>query len=273
MNSRPEDLQSLVAEAVAAGHCCATFRYPNDQPIRQSARQLAAKLRELHQQQSELKVALVTHSMGGLVAREAIENPRLKVTNVCRLIMIAPPNHGSLLARYACSLDVWEYMSSPVRRGEAGLIAGSICDGFAEAIDDMQPGSEFLRQLNARSRNSNVEYSIFVGTAGPLAEDRCKAPQRWLQAVGRRCGWDAAAKGQVCVLPAEELRNGKGDGCVAVRRARLNGVEDFVVGHYSHRSILQDAERPVVRRTRAAILARLSSQGAGAKPFRNGTLQ
>jgi pimeloyl-ACP methyl ester carboxylesterase len=257
MNSRPEDLSGLVAEGVAAGHWCATFRYRNDQPIRRSARQLAALLRGLHREQAGLLVCLVAHSMGGLVAREAIEDPRLKVPNVCRLIMIAPPNQGSQLARYACSLDVWEYVTSGARRREAGLIVGSVCDGWAEAADDLRPDSAFLRQLNARPRNPRVEYSIFVGTAGPLAHDQCATPQDWLQAIGRRCGWDAAANGRLCVLPADELLSGKGDGCVAVRRARLSGVRDVVVGHFSHRGILQDAEHPEVRRMRAAILERL----------------
>ncbi len=205
---------------------------------------------------------LVAHSMGGLVARAAIEDPRLDPGNVHRLIMIAPPNQGSYLARYACSLDAWEYCTSPIRRQEAGWLTGSIVDGFSEATRDLQPGSQFLRRLNQRSRNPRVHYSLVIGTEGPLPPDDFARVEKLLSSAGRRCSWMAFADRQYreCVLVADELFAGKGDGLVAVERARLAGVDDIVQGRFTHGGILSEAGDSEVKRVRAAILARLADQ-------------
>src|SRR5690606_20576841 len=91
----------------------AVFEYPNDQSVSDSAALLSRELLKLKQAAPKCAVSLVTHSMGGLVAREAIENPRLDPGNVDRLIMIAPPNHGSRLADCNCPIvDAWEYWQS-----------------------------------------------------------------------------------------------------------------------------------------------------------------
>ena len=48
LNSRPEDLEGLIAEVERAGHWCATFRYPNDQDIASSATLLSQELRVIY---------------------------------------------------------------------------------------------------------------------------------------------------------------------------------------------------------------------------------
>ena len=132
--------------------------------------------------------------------------------------MIAPPNQGSYLAQYACSLDLWEYCTSSARRRESGIIAGSVFDGFSEATRDLQPESRFLRTLNQRSRNPRVRYSLVIGTAGPLRPNDFASVDRLLCAAGRRCSWIACTQRQFRqrILAADELFAGKGDGLVAV---------------------------------------------------------
>ena len=74
-NSCPQRLAPLQATISAAGYECGTFCYPNDQAIVDSADLLSQELHRLHRLYPNRKVALVTHSMGGLVAREVLENP------------------------------------------------------------------------------------------------------------------------------------------------------------------------------------------------------
>ena len=51
-----------------------TMRYPNDQPIDKSAELLSAELKKLARAAPGRAVALVAHSMGGLVSRACIED-------------------------------------------------------------------------------------------------------------------------------------------------------------------------------------------------------
>jgi len=59
------------------------------------------------------------------------------------------------------------------------------------------------------------------------------------------------------LMAAEELFDGKGDGLVAVRRAKLDGVNDVVVGRFSHGGILKQSTDSEVLRVRAEIVSRL----------------
>src|SRR5262249_9703018 len=78
----------------------ATFAYPNDEAIERAAAELAARLRALGSQ----PVALVGHSMGGLVARAVVEDPALDPGNVRTLICIGTPQKGSNLAGFRFAL-------------------------------------------------------------------------------------------------------------------------------------------------------------------------
>ena len=121
-NSRPEDLASLANDARRLGLKSAHFRYPNDQAIGESSELFANALKQLGHVCPDTKISVVTHSMGALVARDAIENPWYQIDNVDRLVMLVPPNHGSHLAKYACSLDIYEYAASKHRRAESGFV-------------------------------------------------------------------------------------------------------------------------------------------------------
>ncbi|MGI9455535.1 MAG: esterase/lipase family protein, partial [Aeoliella sp.] len=147
-NSSPLSMAPLAGALRERGHPCAIATYPNDQAIDQSARWLADELRAL----DESRIALVTHSMGGLVARWMLEDPQLDPGRVDRLVMIAPPNHGTSLARLAYGVDVWEHWLRTSGIELQARFYRSINDGLAEAAHDLCPDSPFLRRLNARKR-------------------------------------------------------------------------------------------------------------------------
>ncbi|REJ91687.1 MAG: alpha/beta hydrolase, partial [Planctomycetota bacterium] len=77
---------------------CGVFEYPNDGPLDESAALLALELAEFRRDNPDRRIAVVAHSMGGLVTRAVIENPELDPGNVRQLIMVATPTQGSQLA-------------------------------------------------------------------------------------------------------------------------------------------------------------------------------
>src|SRR5262245_51121063 len=177
-NSSPEHLLGLSAAIREAGYACGTLRYPNDQPIEDSAKLLSAELRRLAGDYSGRKVVLITHSMGGLVAREAIENPALDPGNVSQLLMIAPPSHGTSCAYLACRADMLEHRT-PETHNLLDCLYASIEDGLGEARHELKPNSHFLEELNRRSRNPKVHYTVFLGTGTAFTRDQL-AQARWI---------------------------------------------------------------------------------------------
>ncbi len=122
------------------------------------------------------KVDLVTHSMGGLVSRWAIQ--QLHRTDVKRLIMIAPPNHGSDLARFSHTLPIFakwtlQYflMKNPALKDEADEMGdafeGILNQGLSNsALYEMTPHSPFLQQLNG-----NNDCDMTIALTGGSGDD------------------------------------------------------------------------------------------------------
>lgn len=217
------------------------FDYPNDGSLRESGDVLYQFLSRISASSPKTKITLVGHSMGGLVARYSIEAQRslsFESIHVDQLIMICPPNHGSVLAQYA---DVLEFADALERiRSAKGSLSSQVLslidDGLGEACDDLVPNSPFLRELNRNLRAPGVRYSIFAGTQGPLdpavrltTSLVVNELSHWI----RPDNHDAAIVIQSVrrtsdLLCAEELIRGLGDGAVSMESAKLDGVGDFV---------------------------------------------
>ena len=236
LDSSPERCEALIAAMRKQGLPCAAFRYPSNQPIEKSAKLLSSDLKQLAQRQGGRDVRLVTSSMGGLVARAAVEDPELDPGNVRRLVMVAPPNHGSALARFEFALDLWTHLVHNARRKEVGLFYAMIEDGMCEASGDLIPGSAFLKRLNARPRNPKVQYTIFLGTAGPLTAEELAQLREGIAKAGQQNRWVRFFGSRVYkwLEDLDEVVEGKGDGCVSVARGRLEGVDDTIVLRISH---------------------------------------
>ena len=257
-NSNPEVLEGLLSAARRQQFPCAVFRYPNDQTIIDSAKLLHGELKALAKDNPGRGVSLVTHSMGGLVARAVIEDPELDPGNVRRLIMIAPPNHGSLLAHFAFGLDLWEHVTDDARRKEAGLFYALIEDGLSEAGIDLRPGSQFLRKLNARRRNPKVRYTIFLGSSAPLSTGDLAQLRKMVADAGKNNRWMRffGPNVQKWLGDLDEVVDGKGDGVVAIKRGRLEGVEDTMVLRFGH-AAFRSAPRGDAKRVQQQVLKRL----------------
>jgi len=256
LNSRPEDLVSLIPIINKAELVPAAIRYPNDQPIPESAKLLSRELRKLKSEYPNRKVRLLTHSMGGLVARAVVETD-LDPGNVSQLIMIAPPNQGSSLARVATFMDCYEFFTSADHR-RAGVLVESVSDGLGEAAADLKPRSVFLDRLNRQKRNANVRYTILLGTGGPMSEVEMNALRETVRDYtdDHRFMRFISSKFNAALDGLDEVVAGQGDGAVACERGKLDGVRDTVELPFSHANIL-NVERKTTREAYSVILDRL----------------
>ncbi|MBX3404911.1 MAG: hypothetical protein KF699_15985 [Phycisphaeraceae bacterium] len=227
------------------GAAVVRFDYPNDQGIADSAAQLLAALRDLRSRGVE-RVQIVAHSMGGLLARDALTredgyagdgSTREGLAAITHLIMVGTPNHGSHLARLQPIADAREHAIRAARKNStdgAGLV-GSARDGRGEAARDLAIGSEFLTALNARPLPEGVRITTISGTLTPAAACeylRTDAQPQWARLIGEERA--AALIAQSCAA-VETL----GDGMVHESSTRLDGVSDHVELAADHRSLLK----------------------------------
>ena len=217
------------------------FDYPNDGPIAWSGDRLRSELGDLCKRYERLKLVIVAHSMGGLVARYALEVADHAPTCVTDLFMLGTPNHGTRLAGAQESIEL-------VRALPAGtLFSGeNLRDGLGEAARDLRPGSEFLEELEAGRRPAGVRYYVAIGRRSFLAEEQRAAIERELTDFFRRRKVPEEFRQVVLdALASDELRDGRGDGAVAVASARLKGSDGERIFDLNHTKLLAlPGERP-----------------------------
>jgi pimeloyl-ACP methyl ester carboxylesterase len=214
--------------------------YPNDQPITESAEFLKNQLRVLKTKGLN-ELSIVAHSMGGLVSREMLTNPKLQCTepsckddvvDVEQLIMVGTPNHGSELARMRFFGEIREQLERLIN-GE-NIWLEWIFDGAGEAGIDLIPDSEFLTSLNARPHPVSTRYLVIAGIIGKNESDR-------LSQIYQQYFSDEKLLSTINTV-METL----GDGLVTVESATLKGVPiETVNGNHLTiiRNIISDDER------------------------------
>jgi len=235
----------------------AVFGYPNDGSICESGSVLCDLLNELHAKSPATKVSIVAHSMGGLVARFAIEPvpPRstCEVPCVDQLLMICPPNHGSVLAQYADALELPDALGKLQMGSQTftEVIGSLVNDGLGEACEELVPSSEFLRNLNLRPRASGVRYNIIAGTGGPVTPLIRLAGSIAIRETHDRTRINTLPNAKEWLKRADELllsdefAQGMGDGAVSINSARLTGVSEFLTVPIQHGEWAQVDNAPV----------------------------
>ncbi len=226
----------------ATSHPMLQFLYPNDAPVLESAERLNQELAKFLVEYPDTQISLVAYSLGGLVARSALEWPKWHNEparqKVDQLILVCPPNHGSALWEYAPLLEgaeIWqrivnnESVGQPFRR-----VVRSITDGLNEASADLQPDAPWIVELNRLPRSAHVRYSILAGDRGPLRPAAAMLIQVGLHELEDHGELGPLAKRLAAVTRMAELRQGRGDGVVRVQATKLDGVTDWELLPISH---------------------------------------
>jgi pimeloyl-ACP methyl ester carboxylesterase len=217
----------------------ATFGYPSDGPIDEDADRLAASLFSLRQSYPGLRIDLIAHSMGGLVAREYVEGADYH-GGVDRLIMLGTPNGGSGWARWRWMLGV-EQQYHLWRTCPDWSFSWIITDGLGEAGGELTPGSKFLKGLNARPRRTGVRYTIVAGNQCPVSEvgaDCLARTSGWVPARATHWWGFRQCKAKLDRRASQlRQRTADSDGPVTLKSAALTGVGDFVVVHADHMAL------------------------------------
>ena len=108
---------NLAPQLAVRGYAVARFDYPNDQGLADSAALLHDELRSLRAR-GVVRITLIAHSMGGLIARDVLTSPdayacraagHAGLPDITRLITVGTPNHGSPLARLRAVLEAVSY--------------------------------------------------------------------------------------------------------------------------------------------------------------------
>jgi len=249
----PGGIWDQLAPALAEeGHQVVRFEYPNDQAIALSGLSFVESFDELSQRGVK-RIDLVCHSMGGLVARDAITRDEFKTKGIAveRLVTIGTPHGGSPWARLQAVSELREQVQRWVESDDLDpkRLMGFARDGVGQAGKDLLPGSDFLVDLDGRSLPEGVAVTCIVGRMIEEAgtqKTTAIVNKFFRDLVGDR---DATLIGEELDKLSREL----GDGVVPMSSAVLKGVDDVVIFEANHRSLVRSVELGEMIR-RAAML-------------------
>lgn len=240
----PGGIWDQLAPALADdGHTVVRFDYQNDQSISVSADELQVALGRLRGDGAE-RLDLVCHSMGGLVARDAISRdpfPELGL-GIGTMVTLGTPHKGSPWARLRAVAEMREQVQRWAESDDLdpARLLGFARDGDGRAGIDLMPGSEFLKALDQRSLPAGTRVICVVGRsdqpttlAGTLGSLSARTALREL------VGEDQAG---VMLDEVERLGQELGDGVVPVSSAVMDGASEIITVQANHRGMIRTIE-------------------------------
>lgn len=241
--------EDAAPELARAGHAVARFDYPNDQAIARSAERFLGALRALRTARGVERAAIIGHSMGGLVARDALTRAGAyagrasagpEYPEVERVVLIAVPNRGSPMAPLRLVAEAREQLSRFLASGGRSpeTLLGFTADGAGEAGRDLAPGSAYLDELNARP---GFSAELAARTTNIIAEFRPLSREEVTGAADSALARDVLAEADRAALrdAALGLMLRLGDGIVPDDSAAMAGIEDEVRVPAHHRSVVR----------------------------------
>lgn len=243
----PGGIWDQLAPALAAdGHAVLRFDYANDQAIAMSADELGFALRRLNAL-GVRELDLVCHSMGGLVARDALTRadvvtPSDQIPRVGTLITLGTPHGGSPWARLRSVAEAREQVQRWAQSDDLdpSRLLGFFDDGTGQAGIDLLPGSAFLNDLNARAMPRGVRVVCVVGRT----DEPSNAAASVGSAVARSTLADLLGEHDASVVLGEVERLGRelGDGVVPVSSAAMDGADEVIEVRANHRAMIRTIE-------------------------------
>ena len=217
----------------------ALFGYPGDQPIADSGSSFGIQMQSLRSEYPAMRIYIVAHSMGGLVARCYLESPDY-AGGVKKFVMIGTPNHGSTWAplRMALSMQEHYYLRALDPNWHWTWF---ITEGLGEAGADLSPDSALLHELNAQPRRDGIRYTIIAGNVSDVDLVEADVATSVSSCIPKptRSWWGVSrCYGDMQKFADDHrARTGESDGPVTIKSAELKNVSDFVVLPADHRSL------------------------------------
>ncbi|AGA29956.1 lysophospholipase [Singulisphaera acidiphila DSM 18658] len=243
LNSSSGGFVHMITPLEEAGYGLVVYDYPYNRNLTESSAQFARDWQAFRRLVGEKHPwAIVAHSMGALVARSFVEDPAVStVSEISSLIMVAPVNQGSSLAKAQTFLQLLNGVQAIQNKKTTEALA-HLGDGLGEAAEDLTPGSRFLTALNRRTRRDGVPYHIVAGDAGIVSGEARRTVEERINAIRKERGLlGGLTRFATADLSTrlDEVSDGFGDGCVSVASSRLPGVTDHVVIHANHAELIR----------------------------------
>lgn len=261
--SNANSLSPLANQLASDGLAVASFQYESHRGVLTAAKRLGVTLDDVAKAYPNDKIAIVTHSMGGLVARWLIEQSDSPPTNVNRLLMVAPPNAGSALALLSAASLVQRGGASeslsPNQQQQIVQLDTQFSTMLGVGGGDLRPDSEVLQKLAQPSIPSNIQYSVLAGNDGPMPAQTAGMGLALKLAAAVAMPKNRDQTAQAPVNDAKQGPNtekmmtvagnwlefagqpewvsGQGDGVVSVQSTRLVGVTDHQVLPFRHNTL------------------------------------
>jgi pimeloyl-ACP methyl ester carboxylesterase len=242
LNSSSGSFVHMIPWLEQAGYGIVIYDYPFNRRLEESCTGFARDWAAFRQKiQDQLPWSIVTHSMGALLARSLVEDDATWAHDVCSMILIAPVNSGSHLARVQTVFQLMKGLQA-INDKNTSKAMMHLSDGLGQVAQDLLPGSAFLTTLNRRPRRQGLPYHIIAGDSGLLTRDgRAQIEARIDLLSGNSGLFGRLTQAATTDLPPilDELTDGTGDGCIAVERTRLAGVADHVTIHANHAELIR----------------------------------
>lgn len=240
------DIWSELAPAlVESGHAVIRFEYPNDQRIDASTSLLLEHLRAAKAEGLD-EVAVVAHSMGGLVSFNALTRDDgyagevtdpADLPSVTRFVAVGTPWNGSGWARLQAMGEVHEQVSRLLAESSLDLrtLLQYRRDGSGQAGDDLLPGSVFLTEIQDRPWPAGLPLTVIAGkitNPDPATYDSLGESAILRELLG-------PAELEHFVASLREATEDLGDGVVSLQSASGRATDDFQVYPVNHRALLR----------------------------------
>jgi pimeloyl-ACP methyl ester carboxylesterase len=243
LNSTSSVFQHMIEPIEKAGYGIVVYDFPYNRDLDETTAAFRRDWAEFRKAWGETRPwAIVSHSMGGLLARSYVEDDMAYRGDVASLILIAPVNGGSNLSQAQTLLQMIQGLKA-INSG-ASSRSGALThlgDGLGAAADDLAPGSGFLKALNARKRRAGVPYHVLAGSGGFLSMAARRQIDAQLGLTGRAGLLGGLTRLAASNLPAQldEITDGTGDGCVSVASTRLEGVDEPSILPVNHLELIR----------------------------------
>lgn len=238
----PGDIWDELAPALHLdGYRVLRFNYANDQSPVRSADQFALALSREAAEAGIEELAIVAHSMGGLISRDVLTRhaadeewggPKIR-----HLVTLGTPNQGSPVAALQPIGEAREVVARlwSSRTLEPAEVLSFLVDGSGDAALALAPGSSYLKDLNARPLPEGTPITVIAAHATAAQRDR-------LDEIASSAPLDGLLSEELRGLLLERIDSITdlvGDGVVPLESTPLEGASEYMVVTANHRSMLR----------------------------------